>query len=154
MNVTPQINQDQYITLDIKPSVTTQFDDKTFVISGGTIDVPIIDVRSAETKVIVKSGETLVIGGLVATDETKVIKKVPVLGDIPVVQYLFRHKSTYMAKKDLVFFITPILVDSDASTLAAIPDSVKNAVEAVSAANAETDEAKTGETKTEESKTE
>ena len=143
MNVTPQINQDQYITLDIKPSVTTQFDDKTFVISGGTIDIPIIDERSAETKVIVKSGETLVIGGLVASDETKVVKKVPILGDIPVVQYLFRHKSTVMAKKDLVFFITPTLVDSDISTLAAIPDSVKSAAEAVNADNTKAKEAKT-----------
>ena len=113
LEVTPQINQDEYITLEVKPSVTTQFGEKTFVISGGSIDIPIIDERSAETKVIVKSKETLVIGGLVSTDESKIIKKVPLLGDIPLVKYLFRHKSVVMAKKDLVFFITPTLIEGD-----------------------------------------
>lgn len=142
MNVTPQINQDEYITLEIKPSVTTQYDDKTFVISGGSIDIPIIDERSAETKVIVRSGETLVIGGLVASDETKIVKKVPLLGDIPIVQVLFRHKSTVTAKKDLIFFITPTLVDSNLNTLAAIPDSLKSAVESVNTTSSNTEESK------------
>jgi type IV pilus assembly protein PilQ len=140
LNVTPQINQDEYITLEVKPSVTTQFDDKTFVISGGTIDVPIIDERSAETKVIVKSRETLVIGGLVSEDESKIIKKVPILGDIPLVKYLFSHKSTVKSKKDLIFFITPTLVEGEANVAAVIPGAAKTEAEIVNSAAEEKSE--------------
>ncbi len=109
LEVTPQINQDGYITLEVKPKVSTQFGDKVFVISGGAISIPIIDERSAETKVIVKSGETLLIGGLVSTDESITEQKVPFLGDIPLIKHLFRHKTSTRTKKDLLFFITPTL---------------------------------------------
>ncbi len=122
LEVTPQINQDEYITLEVTPSVTTQYDEKTFVISGGTIGIPIIDERSATTKVIVKSKETLVIAGLVSSDESQIIKKVPLLGDIPLIKYLFRHKATVTAKKDLIFFITPTLVEGDIASLDGMHD--------------------------------
>ncbi len=131
LEVTPQINQDEYITLEVKPSVTTQFGEKTFVISGGSIDIPIIDERSAETKVIVKSRETLVIGGLVSTAESKIIKKVPLLGDLPLVKYLFRHKSTIKMKKDLVFFITPTLIEGDIADVGETQDAENEPVEII-----------------------
>ncbi len=114
LKVTPQINQDDFITLDVVPEVSTQYGEKDFVISGGMISIPIIDSRTAETRVIVKSNETLVIAGLVSTDEVKTVKKVPLLGDIPLVGLLFRHNSKLAQKKDLLFFITPTIVEGTA----------------------------------------
>lgn len=114
LKVTPHINQDDFITLDVVPEVSTQYDEKEFVISGGLIKIPVIDSRTAETRVIVKSNETLVIAGLVSTDEVKTVKKVPLLGDIPLVGLLFRHTSKLARKKDLLFFITPTIVEGAA----------------------------------------
>jgi type IV pilus assembly protein PilQ len=112
LRITPQVNQDDYITLDVVPELSTQFGNKDFVIGGSEISIPIIDSRQAETRVIVKSSETLVIGGLTSTDETVSVTRVPLLGNIPILGYLFRHKSTSMVKTDLLIFITPTIVSS------------------------------------------
>jgi type IV pilus assembly protein PilQ len=110
LRITPQVNEDDYITLDVKPELSTQFGNQRFVIGGSEITIPIIDTRTAETRVIVKSSETLVIGGLTSTDETVGVTRVPLLSSIPVLGALFRHKATTLVKTDLLIFITPTLV--------------------------------------------
>lgn len=110
LRITPQVNEDDYITLDVMPELSTQFGNQIFIIGGSEITIPIIDTRQAETRVIVKSSETLVIGGLTNTDETVSVTRVPLLGRIPVLGHLFTHKSTTMVKTDLLIFITPTIV--------------------------------------------
>jgi type II secretory pathway component GspD/PulD (secretin) len=57
-----------------------------------------------------RTGETLMIGGLIREQEIKTERKVPILGDIPVLKFLFRHKSMQKQKVDLMIFITPHLL--------------------------------------------
>ncbi len=111
LKITPQVNEDNYITLDVEPELSSQFGSQIFIISGSEVVIPIIDTRKAHTRVIVKSTETLVIGGLTSTEETETITRVPLLGSIPVVGALFRHKGTSVVKKDLLIFITPTIIE-------------------------------------------
>ncbi len=59
-----------------------------------------------------KSGETVMIGGLIRSVDMTIVRKVPLLGDLPIVGYLFRHKTTSKQKVDLMIFITPHLLES------------------------------------------
>lgn len=111
LNVTPHINKDSYITLDVTPEVSKS--DKSIIFGGGggsTAEIPIIEIRTTTTRVIVRSGETLVIGGLITKDTSESVSKVPLLGDIPLLGALFRHRSTSQKTKDLIIFITPTIV--------------------------------------------
>ena len=93
------------IQLRVRPevSVVTGFTDPaTF----GGFPSPIISTRNAETVVNLKSGETLVIGGLVSTTEVERVQRVPILGSIPFVKHLFRSKETDQTRTQLLFFIT------------------------------------------------
>jgi type II secretory pathway component GspD/PulD (secretin) len=70
---------------------------------------------------IVKSGETLVIGGLVKTDEILIKSGVPVLKDIPLLGNLFKHSSKKSVNLDLLVFITPTIVEGPAASVLAPP---------------------------------
>ena len=132
LNVTPHINQDDFITLDVLPEVSNQTGTVVFGGgAGGTAEIPIIDARNATTRVIVKSGETLVIGGLVKTDEVLVKSGVPLLQDIPLLGNAFKHSSKKTVNLDLLVFITPTIVEApDASILAPPPEYVPEAAPA------------------------
>ena len=111
LEVTPQINQEGFITLDIKPEVNEKLSDKTFTSSSGlSTTVPILNTQKTHTKVMIKDGETLVIAGLIRDKTTEIVKKVPILGDIPFLRHFFRHKSTTKEKKNLLIFITATIV--------------------------------------------
>jgi type IV pilus assembly protein PilQ len=122
LKVTPHINQDNFITLDVDPEVSNQVGVTTFGGgAGGTAEIPIVDSRNATTRVVVKSGETLVIGGLIRTDETVIKSGVPLLKDIPVLGYLFKHSSKELIKSDLMVFITPTIVEGPGAAVLAPP---------------------------------
>ena len=111
LNVTPHINKDDYITLDIVPEVSKTDSFVRFDSGGGSVaEIPIIDIRTTETRVIIRSGETLVIGGLITSDSTEVVNKIPLLGDIPILNVFFKHKATEITTNDLIIFITPTIV--------------------------------------------
>ena len=77
---------------------------------GGT---PSIDTRSVETQVLVDNGDTVVLGGVFEQSTSEGESKVPLLGDIPILGYLFRSKSNTASKSELLIFVTPrILKDS------------------------------------------
>lgn len=85
---------------------------QTFTIGGGT--VPAIDKRTATTQVIVKEGETLAIGGIRQRQVLESTRKVPLFGDIPVIGFLFRSKSTTSDPNlELVVFITPYVLKTE-----------------------------------------
>ena len=107
--VTPQITPDNNIIMDL----LVRKDSVGQVIStggaGGT--VPSIDTRSVETQVLVEDGQTVVLGGIYETERRETIKKVPFLGDIPVVGVLFRSKQLVENKAELLIFVTPRILE-------------------------------------------
>ncbi len=128
LRVTPHINEGNYITLDVDPEVSNQAGTLVFGGgAGGTAEIPIIDSRTAATRVVVKSGETLVIGGLVKTDEILKKSGIPLLKDLPLIGgVLFGHTSKSVRNLDLMIFITPTIVEGPgASVLAPPPEYLK-----------------------------
>ncbi|MFH1578517.1 MAG: type IV pilus secretin PilQ [Candidatus Omnitrophota bacterium] len=108
LKVTPQVNKLGYVTLNIQPEVSEWLRDKT--LSGGSglsVDLPVIYRQTTSTTVMVKDGNTLVIGGLIKNKTTDTTQKIPILGDIPILGLLFRHTDKTTEKKDLLIFITP-----------------------------------------------
>jgi general secretion pathway protein D len=103
--VTPHFASDSTMVLTINPEVSEIVEYR-----GQFNERPVTSTRSATTQIIVKSGETIMIGGLIATLDRKIEKKVPILGDIPLIKYLFTHKSNSKEKVDLMIFVTPHIV--------------------------------------------
>ena len=116
LTVTPHIGSDGRIELDVAPEITTLSAD-TVPISN-TINAPIIAKRAAETHVVVPSGKTIVIGGLMEDLNTESVNKIPVLGDIWLLGALFRHTVKEKTKRELLIFLTPTLVDTGTSLVA------------------------------------
>jgi len=69
--------------------------------------VPSIDTRNIQTQVLVKDGQTVVLGGIMETERRDSVKKVPLLGDVPVLGNLFKSKSKTNNRDELLIFITP-----------------------------------------------
>jgi type IV pilus assembly protein PilQ len=68
---------------------------------------PGIDARNATTTVLVKDGETVVIGGLISDSVSNQIAKIPILGDIPILGWLFKKKDVVRTRSELLIFVTP-----------------------------------------------
>ncbi|MEP6821928.1 MAG: secretin N-terminal domain-containing protein, partial [Chthoniobacterales bacterium] len=114
--VKPLINKDDFITLSVKPEISNKVGDATFVFAGATVASPVIDTRSLDSNVLIKSGDTLAIGGLLQDEQTKARTKVPILGDIPVLGYLFQEKLNARTKRNLLVFVTPTIIDQHYGT--------------------------------------
>jgi general secretion pathway protein D len=103
LTITPQINQGDYLTLKIKEKITdTGTNDKVLGLT--TIN------REASTTVIVKDQQTVVIGGLMRDKQTVSITKVPLLGDIPILGWLFKSTNKGTDKVNLLLFLTPYII--------------------------------------------
>ena len=107
LRVTPQVNKEGYITMLVQPSFT-DIQEASISVSSNRVFNPI--KRSASTLVRIKNGQTLVLGGLLRSTESKVVRKVPFFGYIPIVGWLFTSSSTRRVNSDLVIFITPTIV--------------------------------------------
>ena len=108
LSITPLINADGYITTTIEPEVSN-----VIGFRGLNNDLPIISTREASTTVRLKDGNSVIIGGLLAEISTQTVRKVPILGSIPIIGYLFQHHETMVEKTDLVIEVTPrILPDT------------------------------------------
>ncbi|MGA2091374.1 MAG: type IV pilus secretin PilQ [Endomicrobiales bacterium] len=104
LTVTPTINSDQRITLNVHPEVSL------YVRADPA--GPVIGTREAMTTVIVNNGDTVVIGGLITDQDIKSATQVPLLGDLPVIGQLFRENSTSKARTELLVFITPQILNN------------------------------------------
>ncbi|MHB0997298.1 MAG: type IV pilus secretin PilQ [Elusimicrobiales bacterium] len=107
LRVTPTINSDGRISMKINPTVS-QPSATVASVAGGA---PGIDTRSADTTVIVRNGETIVIGGLIHDTQSEAVFKVPILGDIPLLGYLFKKKSMSRTRMELLIFVTPKILE-------------------------------------------
>ena len=104
LKVTPQVTPDNRIILDL--NVKKDSVGQVIVTSGG-VNVPSIDTREIKTQVLVNDGQTVVLGGILESERRESDKKVPYLGDIPVLGHLFKTTSKFSNKKELLIFITP-----------------------------------------------
>jgi TonB family protein len=112
--VTPTINRDGFVTMKIKPEISTA--KRTDILSEGKVtQIPIVTTSESETTVMVKDGVTLIIGGLKKDQRDKTVEKIPLLGDIPVVGFFFRRTSDEMTKAELVILITPHIMSGEKS---------------------------------------
>ncbi len=114
--VKPSINKDDFITLSVKPEISNKVGDAVFTFAGAVVSSPVIDTRSLDSNVLIRSGNTLAIGGLLQDESIKGSTKVPVLGDIPILGYLFQSKSKSRSKRNLLVFVTPTIIEHDMGT--------------------------------------
>lgn len=105
LDVISHINPDGLVILDVAPEISS-LTSSTVQVSEGVF-VPIINRRSAQTHVAVRTGQTIVIGGLMEDRVTETINKVPFLGDIPFVGELFKRRQKNKTKTELLIFLTP-----------------------------------------------
>jgi type IV pilus assembly protein PilQ len=109
--VRPSINKDNFITLSVKPEISNKVADFHFIFNGADVTSPIIDTRTLDSNVLIKSGDTLAIGGLLSDQTTRGRTKVPILGDIPLVGYAFQSHDNERHKRNLLIFVTPTILD-------------------------------------------
>jgi type IV pilus secretin PilQ/predicted competence protein len=113
LKVNPMITEDGTISMDLAPEISEKVDDLQLEVEGVTYKVPIIDKRSASTKVVVGNGQTLIIGGLMKDKTTYDRAKVPFVGDIPLLGYLFKSQKTTKEKVELLIFVSPTVVNAN-----------------------------------------
>jgi type II secretory pathway component GspD/PulD (secretin) len=107
--VTPSVTGNDEIFLDIQPTISSVLG---FSELGGN-STPNLSTRSAVTQVICKNNHTIVIGGMIKTDQSETISKVPFLGDLPGIGKLFQKKTNREVRTELIIFITPHIVSRD-----------------------------------------
>ncbi len=105
LDVTPSINPDGVVNMVVSPQITTRTGDTVTV--SETLQAETFVTRSAETRVAVRDGQTIVIGGLIEDQLTDTIKKVPLLGDVPLLGELFKRTVKSTKKTELLIFLTP-----------------------------------------------
>ena len=113
LRVTPQINESDYVTLEVFQEVQELESDPSSLdplTSGG----PITSKRSIENTVVVKDNQTIVIGGLIGETDTQAETKVPILGDIPLIGALFRGTTRTTRRSNLIIFLTPHIINEAA----------------------------------------
>lgn len=119
LNVIPQVCADDYINMIVHPAVSEIAGFESGVVTAGSgtqsgTQYPRLKIREAETQIMIKGDKTAVIGGLQTERDKEIIKKVPLLGDIPFLGRLFRRETLTKEKIDLLIFIKASVVDNDA----------------------------------------
>ncbi|MDD5129493.1 MAG: hypothetical protein PHS66_00350 [Candidatus Omnitrophica bacterium] len=120
LNVVPQISEEGYVNMIIHPSITSSSDSVPATsTAGGEVtetDYPIIDVREAQTQVLLKDGETIVIGGLLKDVKTKTKVGIPYLVNLPWIGKFFGRDRDNVEKVDLLIFITARIIKEEEYT--------------------------------------
>ena len=119
LTVTPRINKTGFITLTVEQEIQTNEGYKD--INGS--QYPQLTTRKMGADVQVLSGETVVLGGLAQNSVTKSTTKVPLLGDIPLLGWLFRHETDEKVRNEIIVFLTPRVIDTPAQ----MEDDARNA---------------------------
>jgi general secretion pathway protein D len=105
LDVIPHINPDGLVIMDVAPEISALTG--TTVPISETVTAPVFAKRSAQTRISIKDGQTIVIGGLMEDRKTSTVNKVPLLGDIPLLGALFKRQQTTISKTELLIFLTP-----------------------------------------------
>jgi len=115
LNVIPTINAENYLSIVIKPevsSITSFFPD-----SASEERVPVIETANAESTVLVKDGTTIIIAGMIKDTKSKSVNKVPLLGSVPVIGKLFSNSSDEIQRTETIVFLTPRIISGDETFL-------------------------------------
>ncbi len=108
LEVTPFITSAGMVEMILRPEISSIAEET--VAFGDGVEIPIINTRSADTVVVTPDGQTVVIGGLMQKTKAETDSKIPVLGDIPLLGNLFKHKVKSDSKTELLIFLTPHIV--------------------------------------------
>lgn len=117
LDVTPQLSEDGNIILHIHPTVSTVTAKRLSVTANNqanSLPLAFSEVRESDSVVTAKSGQLIVIGGLMQLDHSSQDYRVPLLGDIPILGNLFRSQQKITSRSELVILLRPIVVDGDA----------------------------------------
>jgi type II secretion system protein D len=118
LGVTPRISPEGLVVMEVdaeKSEIDTTTNGTEVAISQGEpIYSPYVNVTTAQTTVSASSGQTIIMGGLITKNNEQIDRRVPWLADIPVLGYLFRYKSNYMDRKELLIILTPHVVRNKA----------------------------------------
>jgi type II secretory pathway component GspD/PulD (secretin) len=112
LNITPRVTSDGMVTTLVEPEVS-----RILRFVGPDEDLPQTSTRRASTSVRVRDGQTIFLGGLLSEEVRRTVKKVPLLGDIPLLGALFRHTSDEKVNLDLVIEITPRIISDSGEGL-------------------------------------
>jgi type IV pilus assembly protein PilQ len=110
LNVTPTINEDGYVTVKIKPEVSSIL---SFLTTSSNNKIPIIDTSTAETIVMVKDGTSILIGGLSREEKDKTLTGTPFLSKIPFLGNMFSNKTSGTTRSELLVLLTPHVINGD-----------------------------------------
>lgn len=111
LNIEPVVDSEDKITSKVHAEVSTL--DYSHGVKIDSFSVPGIATREAESEVNVRSGMTMAIGGLINSEDAKIVSKIPLLGDLPIIGRFFRHTSNTRDKREVIILITPTLVSDD-----------------------------------------
>jgi general secretion pathway protein D len=112
LTIIPTVNKDQYVTFRILQEVSAL----TAQTIEAALNAPVISSREVETSAIVRSGSTIIIGGLIDESEQRIQSGIPFLQDLPILGALFRNSSTSRSRSELAIFVTPHVVFDDAQS--------------------------------------
>ena len=110
LRVTPYITPHGLVELSLFPEISETTDEKIEVSEG--LQLPVFATRSAQTVVVTPNGKTVIIGGLMQDNKVETVRKVPLLGDIPILGLLFKHTELKDTKTELLIFLTPFIVQN------------------------------------------
>ncbi len=110
LRVTPHLTRDGLIRLLLNPKFSVRTGDVVIAGINNTSPQPIVATRETTTTALIKDGQTVVIGGLKKQDVSQQINKIPLLGDLPILGFLFKSEGETTINSELVIFITPSLV--------------------------------------------
>jgi general secretion pathway protein D len=113
LRVTPRIAADKNISMQVVPEVSNIDSVEHQTIFGTDNSANVYAIRRIQTHVMIPSGNTLVMGGMLNDTSSKQFTKVPILGDIPVLGWAFRSEGKNRNKQNLLIFITPTIVETD-----------------------------------------
>lgn len=119
LECTPTVEEDGSITLKVAPELSQLDFSNPLALSGFTI--PSLVTRKASTVVNLRPGEHLAIGGLKQTESVKVVRRIPVLGQIPLLGFFFTNTRTEQSTRDLLVVVSPEMVEQASSTVPPLP---------------------------------
>jgi len=112
LHVTPTIHEDGYITMKIKPEISTE-EPIPYSYGTGNPSVPIVDTDEVQTTIRVKDGVTIIMGGLMTDEVSDSKSKVPILGDLPFIGKAFNTEDRNVQKTEIIIFLTPHIINGD-----------------------------------------
>lgn len=110
LQVTPFISADGLVEMIVSPQISSLSSQQVQIATNQF--APVIDLRSASTVVVTPDGQTIIIGGLMRDQKTSIDSKIPLLGDIPLLGNLFKHRQDSTTKSELLIFLTPHIVNT------------------------------------------